>query len=101
MLKQSRRIPFVLDPVPPKGGGFTDPLWGTLNFLGPPMLSACREVRDHINLPKNGHDPSYCYRAVQRRKHQTIDRREFFRAILFSTLSTLSAPSCRCFRIGI
>jgi hypothetical protein len=54
------------------------------------------DVRDHIDSHESDRRPSYPFhRAVRRQRYLKIDLREHFRAVRFSTFSTVSARTGR------
>jgi hypothetical protein len=64
------------------------------NVLGPLMLFALGDLRDHIVLPKNDHGPSYQrQRSFAAMETSKISFREIFGVVGFSTFSTISAGS--------
>ena len=62
------------------------------NVLGPLMLFALGDLRDHIVLPKNDHGPSYQrQRGFAAMETSKISFHEIFGVVGFSTFSTVSA----------
>src|SRR5258708_35891330 len=69
--------------------------WGDeQKFLEPLMRFACGDMRDHIVSYQNDHRPSYWRRrALRQQERLSIDFREIFRVVRFSTFATISARS--------
>jgi hypothetical protein len=62
------------------------------NVLGPLMLFALGDLRDHIVPPKNDHGPPYQrQRSFAAMETSKISFREIFGVVGFSTFSTVSA----------